>query len=221
MILKGYEQVGNFSIPDLSWIGFYSLLLSICFKVFRYKINKDLSRNVKYILISIIAPIIIITESIILFKCGHSLFYTILYGLPTSFLSYYSLKYLIINDGSNKPFRIYNFSVLTLLIIDNISEISSHFNYSFYENCFDIIYALLLLILVPSTFSIVSSNKQSKIILDSENATQTENEVQAENAVQTEFDEGTECAEATEYGTECAVRTENEIRDEVNEHAIS
>lgn len=153
--IKGYEQAGSFSISDLSWIGFYIFLLSICRDFFQ--ITVDFKKN-KYRIINIfscIAPIFIIGTGIALYLSGDNLFYTIIYCIPTGFLSYFTLRNIFLSSNDHKmlrAFREYNIVVGMILIIDNLACLALNYGFTDAEYVFKFCFALLLLAITPAVY---------------------------------------------------------------------
>lgn len=152
--IRGYEQVGIISISDISWIAFYIFLLTACRNVFHRVIEFKGKEYLKINVISLIAPIFIISINIVLFLSGDSLSYTIIYTVPTAFLGYYTLR-LILNSFKNeilKSFRIYHITVGLILLIDNLTCLSLNFGYEDAEYIFKFCFAILLLLITPAVY---------------------------------------------------------------------
>lgn len=153
--IKGYEQLGSFSISDLSWIGFYIFLLSIYSSAIPTGIEVSSKEFKKYSLIALLAPTLIITTSILLYFTGDDMFYTIIYFIPTSFLAYYSLKYTILPGKSSKliqPFRNFNIVIGLIILLDNLSCLVTNFGYTDAEYIFKFCFAMLLLLLSSTCY---------------------------------------------------------------------
>ncbi len=155
LYIKGYEQIGSFSISDLSWIGFYILLFSASYNVLRPLIEKGISVPIKYSFISMIAPILILASSITLFLKGDNIFYTIIYLIPTALLSYFTMKYILLsynNLGNLKSFRSYNYVVALILLLDNLICLSVSFGFEDAEDILKFGFAMALLLIVPAMY---------------------------------------------------------------------
>lgn len=159
MFVKGYEQLGSFSISDLSWIGFYIFLLSIDYSLLSTAFKSE-RRNIKYVLRSIIAPVIIIDASILLYITGDSLFYTIIYCIPTVLLAYFSMKYLIsptVGKGCATPLRLYNLIILLILLFDNLVCLATSYDIGDAVYILKLCFAMLLLLIVPAAYKGVNA----------------------------------------------------------------
>lgn len=155
LYIKGYEQLGTFSISDLSWIGFYIFLLSIYSSVFHKHTAIKSPKFRKYSILAFIAPIFIVVTSILLYITGDDLFYTLIYCLPTSFLGYISMKYILLPSKSAtyiNPFRKFNVVVGLIILLDNLSCLLTNFGFIDAEYFFKFCFAMLLLFLSSTSY---------------------------------------------------------------------
>lgn len=151
--IKGFEQSGAFSIADLSWIGFYVFLLSACHTVFgpmgNFK-NKHFKN-----FISVIAPLYILVTNTALYLSGDSLIYTLIYCLPTVFLSYYTLRFILTSEKESRiirGFREYNLVVLLIMIVDNLICMALNYGFEDIEYILKFTFAIILLVITPAVY---------------------------------------------------------------------
>ncbi|HCA30813.1 MAG TPA: hypothetical protein DEP23_15305 [Ruminococcaceae bacterium] len=151
--IRGYEQVGVFSISDISWIGFYLFLLTACRNVFHPVIDfKDKYRKIN--IVSLFAPIFIIGINSVLYLTGDSLFYTIIYTVPTAFLSYCTLR-LFLTSFKNKKlkgFGSYHIIIGLILLIDNLTCLTWNLGFEYMAYIFKFCFALLLLPITSAVY---------------------------------------------------------------------
>ncbi|MDD3832909.1 MAG: hypothetical protein PHR18_03280 [Oscillospiraceae bacterium] len=152
--IRGYEQAGVFSISDISWLGFYFFLLAACRNVFHRNIDFKDNQYRKINIISLFAPAFIIGINMVLFLTGDSLFYTIIYTIPTAFLGYYTLR-LVLTSFKNeilKSFRTYHMTVGLILLLDNLACLALNLGFEDAEYIFKFCFALLLLLITPAVY---------------------------------------------------------------------
>ena len=152
--IRGYEQVGFFSISDISWIGFYLFLLTACRNVFHRMIDFKDNEYRKINVISLIAPVFIIGINSVLYLTGDSLFYTVIYTVPTVFLGYYTLRLILLSFKNEmlKGFRSYHMTVGLILLLDNLTCLALNLGFEDTEYIFKFCFALLLLSITPSVY---------------------------------------------------------------------
>ena len=152
--IRGYEQVGVFSISDISWIGFYLFLLTACRNAFHPVIDFKDKKYRKINIVSLSAPIFIIGINSVLYLTGDSLFYTVIYTVPTAFLAYYTLR-LFLTSFKNEMlngFRSYHMIIGLILLIDNLTCLALNLEFEYMEYIFKFCFALLLLPITAAVY---------------------------------------------------------------------
>lgn len=150
--IRGFEQVGVFSISDISWLGFYFFLLAAYRATFQHIFD---FKNLKYIkinIVSLLAPAFIIGVNIALYLSGDSLLYAVVYTIPTAFLAYVTQRMILLSfkEEEAKEFRSYHIIVILILILDNSTYLAQNYGFLDAEYIFKFCFALLLLV-VPLT----------------------------------------------------------------------
>lgn len=152
--IKGYEQNSVFSISDISWIGFYLFLLTVCQGVFNQRANFKDKAYRKINLLSLIAPTFIISMNVNLYFLGDSPFYIVIYLIPTTILSYYTLRCILasFNNSMLKGFRAYHMTVGLILLVDNLVCLALDYGFEHTEYIFKFCFAMLLLCIMPTAY---------------------------------------------------------------------
>lgn len=162
--VKGCERSGSFPLCDLPWLGFYGFLLYACWRVFERTADFKDKKYLKITVASCIVQFFIIGINIAFYIPGDNLFFTIIYCIPSGFLSFYTVIYLLASFGKNeilRGFRTYNLTVFLILIIDNINYLTLIHGTKNIEYIFKFCLALLLLVITPAVYYGVR-NGQSK-----------------------------------------------------------
>ena len=163
--ILGYESGRIASISDLSWIGFYTVLLYACLRIFEKLADFKDKKYQKIVITSCIVQIIIIGINIAFYTPGDDLLFSIIYGIPSGFLCYYALVYILASFCKNsvlKKFRAYNITVVLIFIIDNAAYLSLIHGLSDAEYILKFCIAMLLLIITPSIYNGVQKSEYIK-----------------------------------------------------------
>lgn len=152
--IRGFEQVGVFSISDISWIGFYLFFLTACRNVFYPVIDFKGKKYRKINIVSLFAPIFIIGINSVLYLTGDSLFYTVIYTVSTTFLAYYTLRLFLASFKNEmlKSFRSYHTVIGLILLFDNLSCLALNLGFEYMEYIFKFCFALLLLPITATVY---------------------------------------------------------------------
>lgn len=163
--ILGYEAGMVDSISDILWIGFYTVLLYACLRVFEKSADFKDKKYQKIIITSCIVQIIIIGINIAFYTPGDDLLFAIIYGIPSGFLGYYALLYILASFGENsvlKKFRAYNITIVLILIIDNAAYLALIHGLFYAEYILKFCIAMLLLIITPSIYNGVQKSEYIK-----------------------------------------------------------
>lgn len=166
--VKGCERGGSFPLCDLPWLGFYSVLLNACLRVFE---KADDFRDKKYLKITVascIVQLFIIGINFAFYIPGDNLFFTIIYCIPSGFLSFYTVIYLLASFQRNevlRGFRVYNITVFLILTIDNINYLLLIHGINNMEYIFKFCLALLLLVISPAVYYEVRNGRRKEDVV--------------------------------------------------------
>lgn len=159
LLILGYDN-NSFGISDISWIGFYLFLLSGVSSILSQTVKKKLKVSTKIKIIALIAPVMIITTSILQYlyyvdKTIGGILYVMLYTAVMAPLSYYSFLLMIIPYGENtllKALRPYNAVVLALLTTDVVWTFSEFQNHGILFSACEFILSILFLLLASTAY---------------------------------------------------------------------
>jgi hypothetical protein len=166
--IKGSERSGSFPLCDLPWLSFYSFLLYACLRVFE---KADDFKDKKYLKITVsscIVQLFIIGINVAFYIPGENLFFTIIYCIPSGFLSFYTVIYLLASFQKNevlRGFRVYNITVFLILTIDNINYLLLIHGINSMEYIFKFCLALLLLVITPAVYCGVRNGRRKEDVV--------------------------------------------------------
>jgi len=147
LYIKQFEQLGTFSISDLSWVGFFAFFLTAYRDIFKKKPQLK-KKSVFSVLLTVLVPITLTAGFLFLFMTGDGIVYTIIYLALSILLGYYSVRQILLKDS----FKLIHIYILALIYLDLIVSISINLNSEF-SHMLKLVFSICL-ISVNTIFSI-------------------------------------------------------------------
>ena len=166
--VEGLKRGGSFPICDLPWLSLYCFLLYACLRIFEKADNFRDKKYLKITVASCIVQLFIIAINVAFYIPGDDLFFTIIYCIPTGFLSFYTTIYLLASFGKNeilKGFRAYSLTVFLILTIDNVNYLILIHGIRNTEYIFKFCLALLLLVITPAVYYGVRNGRSKEDVV--------------------------------------------------------
>lgn len=145
LYIKRFEPLGSFSISDLSWIGFYTFILTAYRDIFNKLPGKKLQKNPLTIIYIVSVLITIIAGFTVLFLTGDDLLYTIIYLAPCIMLGYYSIRQLLINNS----YQLLHINILVIIYTDIFASMAINFDLGI-ATLIKLVFALVILCISPT-----------------------------------------------------------------------
>ena len=166
--VEGLKRGGSFPICDLPWLSLYCFLLYACLRIFEKADNFRDKKYLKITVASCIVQLFIIAINVAFYIPGDDLFFTIIYCIPSGFLSFYTVIYLLASFQKNKVlrgFRVYNITVFLILTIDNINYLLLINEINNMEYIFKFCLALLFLVISPAVYYGVRTGRSKEDVV--------------------------------------------------------
>lgn len=159
LYIKHFEPLGSFSISDLSWVGFYALILTAYRDIFNKQPAKKVQKSLITILCTVAVSTTITAGFALLFITGDDLLYTIIYLAPCIVLGNYAVKQLLVNDD----YKLLHINILVIIYTDLFASIAINFDFDFVY-IIKLVFALIILCIAPCVlFGIQNAEKIKEI----------------------------------------------------------